>query len=100
MSQFEVTAALPAPAKPDDVSKRTLSVSVDGAAATKYEVDPAAATFVFPTPFAASQVLTGTLVDTDAAGNPSEPSSYSYTVTDTTPPPRPGELGFDSRQLD
>ena len=100
MALFEVTASLPVPAKADDVSSRKITLAVDGGEPTSYDVDPAALTFVFPTPFAFNQVLTGTLVDTDAAGNPSEPSSFSYTVLDTTPPPTPGELGFESRQVD
>lgn len=100
MAQFRVTAALPVPAKPDDVAKRTLSVTVDGSAPTEYDIDPAALTFEFPTPFAANQLLEGDLIDVDAAGNASPASHYTYTVTDTTPPPQPGQLAFESVQID
>ena len=100
MAQFEVTAALPAPAKPDDVSARKLTMAIDSGDMTIYDLDPTATSFTFPTPFGFGQVLTGALTDIDAAGNVSEPSTYSYSVVDETPPPQPGQITFASRQID
>lgn len=34
------------------------------------------------------------LVDSDKAGNDSEPGVADFTVTDTIPPPAPGMMGF------
>ena len=38
--------------------------------------------------------VTGTLVDIDDAGNRSEPRTFSFVLTDTIPPPTPGEVGL------
>ena len=100
MALFEVTAALPTPAKPDDVSARKLTMAIDSGDMTIYDLDPTATSFTFPTPFGFGQVLTGALTDIDAAGNVSEPSTYSYSVVDETPPPQPGQITFASRQID
>ncbi len=41
-----------------------------------------------------NDVVEGTLVDIDDAGNPSEPSSFSFVLTDTIAPAKPGDVGL------
>ena len=36
----------------------------------------------------------GTMVDTDASGNASEPRPFSFTLVDSIAPPEPGEVGL------
>lgn len=42
-----------------------------------------------------NEVVEGSLVDIDDAGNPSEPTNYSFVLVDTIAPPAPGEIGFE-----
>ena len=41
-----------------------------------------------------NDVVEGSLVDVDDAGNASEPSNFSYVLTDTIAPPAPGQVGL------
>lgn len=41
-----------------------------------------------------NDVVEGSLIDVDDAGNPSEPRTFSFVLTDTLAPPQPGELGI------
>jgi hypothetical protein len=99
MIGFTVTASLPAPAIPADVAKRTVAVSVNGTRQPDTDLAPDAASLVIGT-FKVGDVLGGTLVDTDAAGNASPPRPFSFTVADTVAPPEPGEVNFAVEQVD
>lgn len=89
MLLYSVTAAPPVDA---DVVTRTLTITVNGeVVATK---DYPADTTTFDEVSAeqgAAVVLT--LVDTDDAGNPSQPAVSEFTATDTIPPAAPGSFG-------
>lgn len=41
-----------------------------------------------------NEIVTGSLVDIDDAGNRSEPRTFEFTLTDTIAPAQPGEVGI------
>lgn len=41
-----------------------------------------------------NDTVEGSLVDIDDAGNPSDPSTFSFVLTDTIPPAAPGQVGM------
>lgn len=87
------TIALPAAGAPD-VVERTLTVTVDGVGTedimlgmevTEHEVI-----------VDQDKAVTVSLVDTDDAGNASEPSMLEFVATDSVAPPAPGAMGVTS----
>lgn len=83
---------LPAPGAAD-VVKRVLTVAVNGGEPVEdsYAGDALESNEYS---FEDGAEVTGSLVDIDDAGNASQPSEFSVTVTDTIAPPQPGVVGF------
>lgn len=79
-----------------DVAKRELSVAVDNNPPTTTEIIGQLQTtpeMLFDLNANVSLVLT----DVDGSGNRSQPSApFTFTVTDTVPPPQPGAIGIAS----
>ena len=86
---FQLT--LPAPGA-SDVIKRTLTTQIGSA--SPVSIDLAVADSVPEMSGADNDVVQGYLVDVDDAGNSSDPSSFSFVLTDTIPPPAPGQVGL------
>lgn len=85
---YSVTAG---PAVDADVVRRRLSVTVNGeTTSTEWEASATALGEV-TVPQDSNVVLT--LVDTDDAGNVSQPAVVEFVATDTIPPAKPGEFG-------
>ena len=76
-----------------DVVSRELTVSVGGAEPVVFTLEANASE---QSGFEGlhGDLVAGSLVDVDAAGNRSEPSVFSFTLVDTFPPPAPGEVGL------
>jgi hypothetical protein len=85
---YSVTAG---PAVDADVVRRRLSVTVNGET-TSTEWEASATSFGEVTVPQDSNVVL-TLVDTDDAGNVSQPAVVEFVATDTIPPVKPGEFG-------
>lgn len=84
--------ALPEKSAPDVVG-RELTVSVAGGEPVVYTLAGDVAQsdeFVG----ADNDIVTGTLVDVDDAGNKSQPSEFYFTLLDTIPPATPGAVGI------
>lgn len=82
---------LPAPGASDVVSRK-LSVQIGNA-------DPVELTLAVSEPAPEmsgndNDIVQGSLVDIDDANNPSDPSSFNFVLTDTIPPPAPGQVGL------
>jgi len=75
-----------------DVVTRKLSVKVGSA--DVINVDLAVGETVPEFSGADNDSVEGSLIDVDDAGNPSEPSNFSYVLTDTIAPPAPGQVGL------
>lgn len=75
-----------------DVVSRRLTVYVDGAGPTVIDLDAGVVEYEGFEGVHGS-VVSGSLVDIDAAGNESLPSEFSFTLVDTFPPPMPGQVG-------
>jgi hypothetical protein len=82
---------LPAPGA-SDVVTRKLTVKVGSADASTVDLAVGAASPEFSG--ADNDVVEGSLVDVDDAGNSSEPSNFSFVLTDTIAPPLPGQVGL------
>jgi hypothetical protein len=83
---------LPAPGAADVVSRKLtvaigsdtpIEASLDGSALESLEMSAAD-----------GAIVAGSLVDVDDAGNASDPSTFSFVITDTIPPPAPGLVGL------
>jgi hypothetical protein len=96
--QFKVFSLLPALPVPNEVAQRELTPTVSGTAMPAVLVDPTAADFLVGQ-FDVGVQGSVSLVDIDAAGNRSDPRVETFTVSDTIPPPAPGEFGFRSEQV-
>jgi len=86
------TLTIPPPGAAD-VVKRELTVKIGDAEPTVVEL---ATDVVVSEEMSGNQddVVLASLVDTDDAGNVSPAREQSWTLTDTIPPPEPGELGL------
>jgi hypothetical protein len=76
-----------------DVVSRELTVAVAGAEPVVYTLggdEVASAEFVGSD----NDVVVGSLVDVDDAGNKSQPSTFEFTLLDTIPPVTPGAVGL------
>lgn len=81
------------PTRAADVVSRRLTVIIDDASAEVEELSPTAAECgEHQGPDGA--LVSGSLIDIDDAGNMSEPREYSFVLSDTIPPPLPGEMGL------
>jgi len=83
---------LPAPGASDVVS-RNLSVKIGDAEATSEVLDGSALESA-EYQGADNAAVTGSLSDTDDAGNVSDAREFSFVLTDTIAPPQPGEIGL------
>jgi hypothetical protein len=88
-----------------DVATRTLTVSSPASYVATLN-DPAQVQSDTPVPVEAddsgailtgdaAQHIIGTLVDTDASGNPSDPRPFDIVLSDSIAPPEPGEVGAE-----
>ena len=77
-----------------DVVKRTLVVKVGEAEPQTIELK-SSATETEELSGNDGETVVGTLVDTDDAGNDSPASEFSFVLTDTIAPPKPGEVGLN-----
>lgn len=90
MLQFKLL--LPPPGA-KDVVERKLSVSVNGSPTINVSY-PGSATESEVIACPDDAEVNGTLVDIDDRGNQSPASEFSFVVTDTIAPPKPGEIGL------
>lgn len=88
--KFKLT--LPSPGAKDVVSRKLtvaigtdtpIEAALDGAALESLEMSASD-----------GATVSGSLVDVDDAGNVSDPSTFSFIITDTIPPPAPGVVGL------
>lgn len=84
--------ALPEKSAPDVVG-RELTVSIAGGEPVVYSLAGDALQSEFFSG-ADNDIVTGTLVDIDDAGNKSQPSEFSFALLDTIPPATPGAVGL------
>lgn len=90
MLQFVLN--LPAPGAPDVVA-RELTVAIGTNASVTFNLLPSEEVSEGMSG-ADNDPVAGTLVDIDDAGNRSEPRSFAFVLTDTIPPPTPGDVGI------
>lgn len=83
---------LPAPGA-SDVASRQLTVTIGTADPQTVTLDPTA---IESGEYEGEDnaAVSGSLVDTDDAGNQSEAREFSFVLTDTLAPPQPGEVGL------
>lgn len=81
------------PAGASDVATRKLSVSIGGADPTGFELS-ADAVVSAELVGELNDTVEGSLVDVDASGNESPARAFSFVITDTVPPPQPGEVAI------
>lgn len=91
-SMLKFVLMLPAAGAPD-VTERLCTVAIGANGPTTWTL-PGTAVESDEMAGNDNDLVTGYLVDVDDANNHSEPRSFSFTLADTIPPPRPGEIGL------
>ena len=86
---YTVTAG---PATDADVTKRTVTVVVNGSQQSSSDY-PSDSTKFSDLVVSQGDSVVMTLVDTDDAGNPSAPAVIEFVAADTIPPAQPGGFG-------
>lgn len=85
------TFTLPAEPAIDDLAHREANVTVNSGTAEVVTISKGMAQF--QKDFDRNALVSITLIDVDTSGNKSVPSDpFSFTATDTVPPPKPGGL--------
>jgi hypothetical protein len=92
-AKFKVSVHLPTPPTPSDISHHSLTLTVDGQAQAPITI-PLDATDEPLGLYSSGQVLEASLCYVDAGGKAGQPRVESLTVTDTFPPPQPGEFSL------